>query len=249
MPCTPLPSTASYAPAPRASWCACAVVSKAFTCLTDPERRAYYDRTGHEDLASAQAARRSGGGPPGGGGGMYYQQEMDPTDLFNMMFPGMGSMFGRGPMGMNRPFPHHGAQHNPFAQNARAPRAEAANASRGLSGGLSAALRLFQQLSVPQKLVCGLALLQVVPVALSLIVWLAWALALGVPLYLVCREVVLFERRPLYAPLRCFPYVSDAVRAARPGAQTLLDLGQPMAAVVAATWVFVLETCRAVASV
>lgn len=71
-------------------------VSKAFTCLADSQKRAFYDRTGHEDssaAAAAQAQRRGGMGP-----GMQFQGDISPEDLFNMMFGGGMGGFGMGPM-------------------------------------------------------------------------------------------------------------------------------------------------------
>jgi len=220
-------------------------VSKAFTCLTDPQRRAYYDRTGHEDVASAQAAARTAT-PGGGGGGGFYQQEMDPADLFNMMFPGMGGMFGRGPTGMNaRSFPSHHA--NPFQPRAAPPRQE--GAGRGLSGLLPRALGALGRLSLSQKLVLGSMALQALPLLLSAVAWLLWLALVGVPLHLAAREVLAFERRALYAPLRCLPGVRGAVARMRPAATRVLAVTGPVAGVVHAAVLFIGEACRAVASV
>eukprot|EP00892_Ulva_mutabilis_P003163 jgi/Ulvmu1/12848/UM098_0033.1 len=84
-------------------------VSKAFSCLTDQDKRSFYDRTGHEDMASAAAARGGGGGP------QFRGDHIDPQDLFNMMFGGgMNGAFGMGPM-------HFGGfqQHPAFRQGRR----------------------------------------------------------------------------------------------------------------------------------
>ena len=225
-----------------------AVVSKAFTCLTDPDRRAYYDRTGHEDLASAQAARRS----PGGQGGGMYHQEMDPADLFNMMFPGMGHMFGRGPMGMNRAFPHQNPfqQTRPMRQEGRGEGPAQGNApSSGFSGGILDLLGLFGSLKFPQNIVVIVIALQMLPLLLSLLAWLWWAAMIGVPLYLICQEIVQFERRSVYAPLRCIPYMSVTIGYAKPRAESVLEVLQPVANVVRATSSFLLEACRTLSSV
>ncbi|GLC37065.1 hypothetical protein PLESTB_001395500 [Pleodorina starrii] len=85
-------------------------VSKAFNCLSDPDKRAYYDRTGYESssaAAAAAAAQRGGGAGPGPGGATYYYtsgEELDPEEIFNMFFGGaFGSphafraQFGGGP--------------------------------------------------------------------------------------------------------------------------------------------------------
>lgn len=44
-------------------------VSRAFSCLSDTQKRAYYDRTGYESSGAAQQARAQRGG---GGRNMYY---------------------------------------------------------------------------------------------------------------------------------------------------------------------------------
>jgi DnaJ family protein B protein 12 len=73
-------------------------VSRAFSCLSDADKRAHYDRTGFESRdAAAHAAATRGGGARGGGGvrggpfgpmgGMYYgSDDIDPEEIFNMFF-------------------------------------------------------------------------------------------------------------------------------------------------------------------
>lgn len=65
-------------------------VSRAFSCLSDADKRAYYDRTGYDSTAAAAAAasaRGNGGGGGGGGpGGVYYAEDFDPQEIFNMFF-------------------------------------------------------------------------------------------------------------------------------------------------------------------
>ncbi|GIL51849.1 hypothetical protein Vafri_7770 [Volvox africanus] len=69
-------------------------VSKAFNCLLDADKRAYYDRTGFESsaaAAAAAAAQRGSGAGPGPGGAAYYHasgEELDPEEIFNMFFAG-----------------------------------------------------------------------------------------------------------------------------------------------------------------
>ncbi|KAG1655323.1 hypothetical protein FOA52_008235 [Chlamydomonas sp. UWO 241] len=74
-------------------------VSKAFSCLSDPQKRAYYDRTGYESTAAAQAAQaqRSASGRvrQQQGGGMQFSEDFDADQIFNMFFGGgmQGQMF------------------------------------------------------------------------------------------------------------------------------------------------------------
>uniref|UniRef100_A0A061S2H6 DnaJ homolog subfamily B member 12 n=1 Tax=Tetraselmis sp. GSL018 TaxID=582737 RepID=A0A061S2H6_9CHLO len=66
-------------------------VSKAFSCLSDAEKRAAYDRYGHED--GAMAARQAAGAARGG---MYRTEEdFDPEEIFNMFFGGGFGQFGQ----------------------------------------------------------------------------------------------------------------------------------------------------------
>lgn len=71
-----------------------AAVSRAYACLSDPDKRAAYDRYGTEDN---QQVGRGGGGFRGGGGGNGSGGEaMDANDLFNMFFgSGAGGMQGQ----------------------------------------------------------------------------------------------------------------------------------------------------------
>jgi DnaJ-class molecular chaperone len=68
-------------------------VSKAFSCLSDADKRAYYDATGYESSGAAAAASRGqprarggGGGGGFGPGGMYYGEDFDPEEIFNVFF-------------------------------------------------------------------------------------------------------------------------------------------------------------------
>lgn len=79
------------------------MVSKAFQVLSDPEKRAAFDRHGADpDSRSAGVPSTSAFG--GGGGGMHFSHEdaIDPDQLFRMFFGGggfdhPGMQFGGGP--------------------------------------------------------------------------------------------------------------------------------------------------------
>ena len=58
-----------------------AAVSKAFSCLSDAQKRAAYDRYGEEEPGMSRTASR---GPFAGPG----YDEFDPNEIFNMFFGG-----------------------------------------------------------------------------------------------------------------------------------------------------------------
>ncbi|KAK9830407.1 hypothetical protein WJX72_011593 [[Myrmecia] bisecta] len=55
-------------------------VSKAFSCLSDPQKRAAYDRHGDEDPVLARQQNS--------GSAQYYSDQFDPEEIFNMFFNG-----------------------------------------------------------------------------------------------------------------------------------------------------------------
>lgn len=61
-------------------------VGKAFATLSDPDKRAHYDRFGDEAPAQPQAQR-----------GGYYEEEVTPEEIFNMFFGGGFRPRGRRP--------------------------------------------------------------------------------------------------------------------------------------------------------
>lgn len=81
-----------------------AVVSKAFTILSDPDKRAIHDRYGGDPDSRGGRAGPSAASAFGGGGAPGFRAygpaggmgaEIDPNDLFNMFFGGgMGNGFG-----------------------------------------------------------------------------------------------------------------------------------------------------------
>ena len=64
------------------------LVARAFTCLSDKQKRAGYDRWGHDSSSGG-----GGGGNPfrGGGGGGHggFQGHVDPNELFKAFFGGV----------------------------------------------------------------------------------------------------------------------------------------------------------------
>ncbi|KAA1066604.1 hypothetical protein PGT21_034342 [Puccinia graminis f. sp. tritici] len=80
------------------------MVSKAFQVLSDPDKRAAYDRHGADPDSRSAGVPNSSPFGGGGGGGMHFSHEdaIDPDQLFRMFFGGggfdhPGMQFGGGP--------------------------------------------------------------------------------------------------------------------------------------------------------
>jgi len=81
------------------------MVSKAFQVLSDPQKRAAFDRSGSDPESRFSGMSSASRGPPGFatngfGGGGGFESELSPEDLFNMFFGGGmgGGSFGGGPV-------------------------------------------------------------------------------------------------------------------------------------------------------
>jgi hypothetical protein len=200
-------------------------VSKAFTCLADPDKRAFYDRTGHEDRESMASASRANGAGAGG----VHMHEVDPQELFNMMFGGAGGFgpgFGMGPFGgfrtMRTGFPPGHRPGQPRGPQQGVP----------LAGSLPPALqhlwRVVAGASALQKLMMFSMVMRMLPLLIGLVGWALWLLVFALPLHFVCAEVAAFRTRRLYQPLRRCPPVCDAVHAAHPYATAYLRYSAPV---------------------
>jgi hypothetical protein len=222
----------------------CAAVSTAFSCLTDPQKRAFYDRTGHEDQNAASAANFSRGRGAGA-----YPGEIDPEELFNMMFGGMrGGGFGMGPM-------HFGGFRNAPRQQGQQNQQEEGNAPRGhpfagpLPPGISNILGMISRSSPMHKMMLLMMLYNMLPLLLFFLSWMWWVLGIGVPLWLISHEVAAFEERSLYRPLQQLRPVRDAVRSVMPHASAFLRLTHPVVVLVMSLGQVFLEWARSMASV
>jgi DnaJ family protein B protein 12 len=81
------------------------VVSRAFQILSDPDKKAQYDRFGGDPDNRFSPGSASTASPfsgfarsPGGGRGPMFEDEISPEELFNRFFGG-GMGMGGGPFG------------------------------------------------------------------------------------------------------------------------------------------------------
>ena len=217
-----------------------AEVSKAFSCLTDPQKRAYYDRTGHEDRNAHSAAHAARNGANG-----MYAGDIDPQDLFNAMFGGAG--FGMGPV-------HFGGfggqrQRAPFAYQRREQGQQQSPAAGPVPSGVSGIVGAFSRMNMVQKMMLLGTAFQLLPVLLAFVGWVWWAALIGVPLWAVSREVMKFEQRRVYRLLQGIEPVRNTVHSVKPYADSYLRLTAPVAAAVASAGRIFLQYAREMANV
>lgn len=195
-------------------------------------------------MASAAAARGGGGGGP-----QFRADHIDPQDLFNMMFGGgMNGAFGMGPM-------HFGGfqQHPGFRQQRRQPQQQQANPMAGPSGtpGLAALIQSLQANPMRMIFLVAMALQAFAalgPLIFTVLGWLFWAVLLGAPVWLVSREVVQFERRRAYAPLREVAAVRNAVQSMHSYAIAYMRFCQPAVALAGRFRAIIAELGRTLAA-
>lgn len=210
-----------------------AEVSKAFTCLADPHKRAYYDRTGHEDSSAAAAAQRQQGGM---GPGMQFQGEMSPEDLFNMMFGGGMGGFGMGPMhfGGFRGHPQfrQRRQHHQQQQEESPQQQDARQRFGGGSAPLSLQRAVQWVTAHPMRaMFVATTLMQMIPLLFAFIGWIWWVGLIGVPAWFVSREVTMFSQRRIYQPLQHIAVCVATVEYLLPYAEWYIGICAPVALV------------------
>lgn len=98
-------------------------VSRAFSCLSDPEKRSNYDRYGHEDRAQAAAAAAANGGYGMHG---FNGEDMDPFEIFNSFFTPSRGVF--------HPFHHSRVFRTHYRTGPRRARGDAGDQSMNFMG-------------------------------------------------------------------------------------------------------------------
>eukprot|EP00899_Mesostigma_viride_P010989 jgi/Mesvir1/19892/Mv13173-RA.1 len=96
-------------------------VSRAFSCLTDADKRRHYDHTGHEDAAAANVAAANSGTRRQQ---TAYYEDIDPNDIFNAFFfgvPPQGSRVFRASFGHPHGRRAHPARGGQAAGDAQSP--------------------------------------------------------------------------------------------------------------------------------
>ncbi|OUS42415.1 DnaJ domain-containing protein [Ostreococcus tauri] len=97
------------------------LVNKAFACLSDPQKRAAFDRYGSDEPSAGGFGGAGVRRRPGGAQGFDFDADIDPAEIFNMFFNGgMGGFggpgfrvhtFGGNPFGAQHRHHQHRRQH------------------------------------------------------------------------------------------------------------------------------------------
>ena len=86
------------------------------------------------------------------------------------------------------------------------------------------------------------------PLILFMMSWVWWGLLFGVPVWLLSKEVVMFEQRAIYRPLQHVPFLRSSVRGVEPYAAAFLRASDPVAAAVIGVGSLFLQWARSMAS-
>ncbi|KAF9904385.1 hypothetical protein EC991_002724 [Linnemannia zychae] len=131
------------------------VVSKAFTVLSDPQKRAIFDQHGPEDGRSSgvnydrarPTAQQYYSRGAGGGGGGLYGEEISPEEIFNMFFGGggFGGSFQSGGYGARtraQQAQHHHARQEQFRRQHQQQRQQRQNSQNNQEFNVGSLIQL-----------------------------------------------------------------------------------------------------------
>ena len=121
-------------------------VSKAFSCLSDSEKRASYDRWGSEDGPMGRAGGGAGGFARGRGSYSEFSgADIDPEEIFNAFF---GGAFGGTPFGHTRVYTNRNQQRYYQQQQQQQQRGHAASQANGLRNLITSLMQILPLLLI-----------------------------------------------------------------------------------------------------